>query len=244
MSIGLVSQRMLWVLLCLAMGGGGVAFGELPKGLKADDVLFYASYDKDEAADVAKGQAKPVENAGHSLAVPGRVGQAREFKYEGIYSAAKNIRAEAGTVAFWFCPRWEPADGKHHSLFDWRVGTHAYDRLLVYKYVSNDIFFGVRSKKGTKMMRKLAATSPVKGWKPGEWHHIVVTWDTASAALHLYVDGEHRAKSIKKAWEFGTMPVRFRVGSTKTLMDELVVLKRPLTAEEAKTLHSTSAPLK
>ena len=216
---------------CLA----AAAAVNLPKGISSDDVLFYASYDKAADADEAEGEPKPV---GKSKAVPGKVGEARVFIGSSGYKAEGNIAEEAGTVAFWFKPGWDPADKKHHSLFDWRGESHGHDRILFYKYANtNVIYFGLRSAKGSKATRKVSCTAPTKGWKPGEWRHIVGTWDAKVPEARLYVDGKPAGKTALK-WEFGTMPKEFWVGSEGTTMDDLLILKRALTEAEAKALYA------
>ena len=215
------------------------AFADLPKAINPDDVLFYASYDKADEAEIARGAAAPIVNPRKPKIVPGRAGQAMECPWDTIYPAAGNISRDAGTVAFWFCPRWDPQDKEHHRLFDWIGKSHAYDRILFYKYAHNNkIYFGTRSTKGSKAAQEPTCTHPTPGWKTGDWHHLIGTWDTAKAELHLYVDGKLAAK-VQNRWEFGTMPPRITVGSKGTVVDEFMILRRPLSAKEVQALFAT-----
>ena len=215
----------------------------IPAGLSRDDVLFYASYDKGEAADVGGGEIKPIRGAGGSKSVPGRSGAAREFTSGVTYSAAKNISAGAGSIAFWVSSKWEPSDGKLHLLLDWMgkdgVG---HNRILFYKYAGrNNIYFGVRSRKGFKGRGKVTCTAPTKGWNPGQWRHLVGTWDSKTPELRLYVDGRLASKNAAP-WAFGDMPKQFYVGGKGTILDDLLILKRALPAEEARSLYAAYFP--
>ena len=120
----------LLVLLALAPAA------EVHVGTPSRDVLFYASYDKGEAADAAGGNARPIAGADKSEPLTGRAGAARTCRAPMSYSAAGNISQERGTVALWFRPQWDPADGKHHALFDWIGASHGYDRISLYKKAS------------------------------------------------------------------------------------------------------------
>ena len=181
---------------------------------------------------------KVISYANRSKEVPGKAGNARALTDVFTYDAVGNISKEAGTVAFWFSPAWDPADKKHHSLIDWRGKSHGHDRILLYKYAgSNDIYYGLRSTKGSKATRKVTVCGKTAGWKPGEWHHIIGTWDGAVPGTRLYVDGKLIGKT-KHKWEFGEMPKRIYVGSKGTTLDDLLILKRALTDEEATALYA------
>lgn len=186
------------------------------------DVLFYASYDEGKAA--------------------GKLGAARAFSAPAAYPAAGYISAQAGTVAFWFQSQWSPADGKHHPLFDWLGTSHGYSRILIYKYATgNTIYFGLRSREGTEATRKVTCTASTEGWQPGEWHHVVATWDGSAPEARLYVDGCLAGKRETR-WDLGNMPDRFLVGSAGTTMDELMIFGRALSAKEARALWASYLP--
>ena len=233
--------QVLCVVACVLIAAGArAAAGDLPKGVSADDVLFYASYDKGEAADMAKGKPEPTARGGKSKPAPGRVAAAREFADNIEYSAENNISWKSGTVAFWFLPKWDPQDKKHHPLIDWIGKDFRYNRLLLYKYVSNSIYFGLRSEKKPGRRAEVAVNPPIKAWKTGEWRHIVGTWESKTKQIRLYLDGRLAAKT-DTLWECGEMAEKLRIGCKGTVMDELLILKRPLSADEAKALYQSGA---
>ena len=227
------------VIVALAALTAFVSAADLPEGIPRDDVLFYASYAKGETADLAAGKAEPVQGKGSTKEAAWRQVGAREFGAGLGYTAAGNISPNAGTIALWFSSRWEPADGKLHLLFDW-IGKEGvgYNRILLYKYAgSNGIYFGIRSRKGAKTTRKVAVVHPTKGWKAGQWRHLVATWDGAKGEMRLYVDGGLARKS-RKRWELGQMPKLFYVGGPGTMIADLLILKRALNSEEARDLFA------
>ena len=237
--IGKLTVAGLVCCMCVCLFAAKAA--EIPKGVPGEDVLFYASYNEGEAADTAKGRPEPAAGGGKSQAAAGRVGSAREFARDVHYSAADNISWTGGTIALWILPKWDPQDKKHHPLVDWIGKDFRYNRLLLYKYSSNTIYFGLRSEKKAGRRAEVAAVAPIKGWKTGEWHHLVGTWESKTGKIRLYLDGRPAAKS-DTPWECGEMAANFKAGCKGTVMDELLILKRPLSAEEAQALYRGSAP--
>ena len=232
--------KVIWAAVtCIAAGPALAGRAEIPKGVPRDRVLFYVSYDQGATADVARGAA---EAAGNTMPVPGQSGNARAFVGPVTYSAESNISKHAGAVALWFCPKWAPADGKHHALFDWRGRSYGHDRILLYKYAgANRIYFGLRSRKGTRASRKVTCLAQTTGWKRGQWHHLVGTWDDSTSEVVLYVDGRPVTRANMK-WEFGAMPKKFAVGSPGTSIDELLILNRPLSDKRAYALYKSYFP--
>ena len=83
------------------------------------------------------------------------------------------------------------------------------------------------------------------GFKAGEWHHIVLTWDrfntgSKDGAHTLYVDGKKigdlQNYEVGMDWDIERARVYFAVNLIG-LLDELAVFQRPLTAEEVALLH-------
>jgi formylglycine-generating enzyme required for sulfatase activity len=83
------------------------------------------------------------------------------------------------------------------------------------------------------------------GFKAGEWHHIVLTWDRFNTGQKdgthtLYVDGKKigtlKDYPIAMDWDIDQARIYFAVNFIG-LLDELAVFNRPLTAEEVTLLH-------
>lgn len=88
-------------------------------------------------------------------------------------------------------------------------------------------------------------TVPKVGFKKGDWHHIVMTWENldtgkADARATLYVDGKHQGdvkdRPIAMDWDIEKTGIYIAVNYIG-LLDELAVFRRPLTADEVSVLH-------
>ncbi|MBY0524591.1 MAG: SUMF1/EgtB/PvdO family nonheme iron enzyme [Gemmataceae bacterium] len=83
------------------------------------------------------------------------------------------------------------------------------------------------------------------GFKSGEWHHIVLTWDHFNSGKKdgthtLYIDGKKigdvKDYPISMDWDIGKANVYVGVNFIG-LLDELALFNRPLTADEVALLH-------
>jgi Concanavalin A-like lectin/glucanases superfamily len=88
--------------------------------------------------------------------------------------------------------------------------------------------------------------APAIGWKAGEWHHVVLTFqnlDTGKpdAVTALYLDGKLRGEvkdqAIAMGWDVEKAGVYLSLGYVG-LLDEFALFDRALTAEEVGILHT------
>jgi len=89
-----------------------------------------------------------------------------------------------GLISFWIRPHWDGNDGRRHPIL--RVGDPGSDGLLVEKAPSGMLRYVVRSPN-----KATAARYDVSDWRPGEWHHVAVSWlslDGRPIGLPLWVD--------------------------------------------------------
>jgi hypothetical protein len=88
-------------------------------------------------------------------------------------------------------------------------------------------------------------------WQRGEWHHVCATWcnsngDVGASSAHVYIDGIPRGWAIgfthRLTWDdMGQMTIALGqryVGG----IDDLLILDRALTAEEAAALYQSGTP--
>jgi len=82
------------------------------------------------------------------------------------------------------------------------------------------------------------------GFKPGTWHHLVMSWDRfdtgkPDAVSTFYVDGKKvgavKDRALAMSWEINLAKIYF--ANYLDRLDELAVFERPLTADEVFTLH-------
>ncbi len=100
------------------------------------------------------------------------------------YPASGYLDKSAGTLLFWIQPQWHGNDGKRYAIFSDAAPTHkpVYNSFYLFKSPSSTLVFCV----GGVPQNTLSTT--VADWAPDEWHHVALTWDSASG-IELYVDG-------------------------------------------------------
>lgn len=90
------------------------------------------------------------------------------------------------------------------------------------------------------------ALHPKVGFKEGDWHHVVLTWENLdsgqqNADLRLYVDGRQVAqlkdREVAMAWDLDQTGLYFAV-SYIGLFDEMALFNRALSQEEINKLFS------
>lgn len=86
---------------------------------------------------------------------------------------------------------------------------------------------------------------PKIGWKSGDWHHVVLTWDNldtgkADAVTALYIDGKSigqvKGRALAMCWEIEKAGIYVAVNYIG-LLDEFAVFDRALTAAEVVALQ-------
>ena len=92
---------------------------------------------------------------------------------------------------------------------------------------------------------------PKIGWKAGEWHHVVITWENLDtgkddAVTSLYIDGKRlgqvKGKAIAMGWDIDKAGIYVAVNYIG-LIDEFAVFDRALTAAEVVALQKEPALL-
>ena len=149
------------------------------------------------------------------------------------YQPTPAMRGAAGTVSFWLKPEnWMGDDRNQHVFVS---ASNGQQRLLIYRipYESRlAVFLGEldRVKESTTVYTR------VPSWKPGVWHHLVVSWN--ERALQLHLDGVSKAMCELKspiAKDFTTLAVGEHFGTSdpgRTLIDELRVFDHKLSEQD------------
>ena len=196
------------------------------------EILLHCPFDGDVTAAHASGPDFAV--AREETYVPGKFGQALQIGEDAagvVYVASNNLDKARGSIELWIRPEWSP-DDMVRRYFVWEegpgdVGTNC---IWLWKYGKN-LRFDVRDPEDKYV------TTSMANWQPGEWHHLVTTWD-CQKGLSLFVDGKLRG-SHETTWK--PQPhSRFFVGSRQpkgnssalASLDEFVVYSQPLTPDE------------
>ena len=203
--------------------------------LDQSDVLFYAPFDGNVTPALALGDKTP-QTEGQPRFQPGKRGQAvvcQDKQFSLSYPAAGNLNPRHGSLAIWVAAvDWHHGDGKNHNFMTLR-GDPTY---LLYTYISLPTYF---------LQLAPNNANPHVGadvdWQPGEWHHLVATWQEGDFCL--YVDGTLRgmdSETMSLPRKLGDV---FDVGSHNfgcedaTAFDELITFRRALAPEEVKGLY-------
>ena len=199
----------------------------------AADILMHCPFDNALEAKYAAGRREGLART--EAYVPGKIGQAVHINSadaEIVYSPEGNIDKAKGSIELWVKCNWEPDSKTQHAFF-WENGPRkaGFNCIWIWKY-GNSIRFDVRDPKDSY------ATASIKDWKPGEWHHIVATWD-CTKGIALYFDGElkRERKTTWKAQNHGCIHIGNRPVNkmpAQTAIDELVIYANSLTPDEVK----------
>ena len=241
------------LLLAALLAASGVS-ADLPQP------TFYCSFDRGADADLSAGEGGSVtmapdailyeaaartQAAGDRNLVPGKVGKARRFDAGLVYALRANLRPLKGTVMMWVQPTWE---GTRDDLYTVFFGCR--DWGLLYKYTTQDyITFGWIKADGHY---DYGVTGDIKHWKPGQWHHIAVTYDAVGAKRRtLYLDGKRMGAGPIPSHRpcAPTFTVGAGTGGTnpaRAALDELALFGHPLTdaqIADAYRLGAAARPL-
>ncbi len=215
----------------------------------AAEMLFHCPFEGDVMATHASGVDFGV--AREEKYVAGHVGQALQVDAESagvVYLASGNLDKARGSIELWVRPDWNKDDTAWRALL-WEEGSRktGANCIWLWKY-GRVLRFDVRDPQDSYICASIGK------WKPGEWHHVVATWDYRKG-LSLFVDGRLRGQreTTWKPRSFG----RFYVGNrppaggspARAALDELVIYADPLSAEQvaaayAGTLKREPAPKK
>lgn len=202
-------------------------------------VIFYSGFEKGINADYAAGSPAAKMIGGKPSFVDGKIGKAilsGDTNGYLAYSTDKNVIPERGTIEFWFNPvNWNGNDDKFHVFFE----TKGASSITIYKYFDisySSAIFMVSPTPEPKFRPQ--ALGNMTGAKPGEWHHIAVTW--TQKEIRIYIDGKasrpenlwtRELVKLGASFAFGDRSWNARSGC-ETLLDELYIYNRPLTESE------------
>jgi len=248
----MMKKVLLYLFPLLLLSAGFVAEGANPALQQFNQAItFYASFDGHAIADLSIGKGAPTGNAQNLEWKPGVWGQALQGRNVNlIYDATDNVDLlHSGSLMVWIAPsdEWTDADEPVQLGFV-IIHTQGKSLLLARQGGKNNgqalmAIFG--SKTGDAATRALIQSGNTTQWKKGEWHLLAVNW--SKGYVELSVDGNRFTKGISPA---PTAPptddkseyIALAGRSTEKspyLMDELMVLNRPLTNDEVKVLFQS-----
>ena len=215
-----------------------------------ESILFHAGWDHGQpTADMAAGGAAPTKVEREPAFASGSTGRALA---DGIvnYAAGANLRLDMpGSVVFWLCiSRTDPGASGEGYLFPLRIyaGDAAvpHGLLMVGKINRvNGCHLYVHAEASGQQHAQIHGVSTL-GWRQGEWHLVVLTW--RRGAIEFSVDGAPPA--MKGAPILPATAKWFSLAASsnaqtglRCLVDNVIVLDRPLRAEEIAWIHDLLA---
>jgi len=214
-------------------------------------ITFYASFDGHGEADMSIGDGKPYGNAQDLQYAKGIYGQALAVRNNTlIYHATDNIDlSKSGSLIMWISPADDWTDADAPVQLGFATIHHQGETLLLARQGGKSNRQALMAIFAPKLMdiqtRALTKNGNTTSWKKGEWHLLVVNWSKDS--VELSVDGNTFIKvtSTSPAIPSDDKRTDISVAGNSTekspyLIDELMILNRPLTNDEVSELFSLS----
>ena len=227
-------------------------------------VLFFSNFDK--GVDALDSAGDPLANFDTAntqhITTGGVINGHLAFNSQASalnYKAVKNFpyhsdRPSSGAVAFWLNVNMADFEANYPEPF--HIGTkeasgYPWDNAAIFidiKKSENTLRFGCYPDKTQditdQMVSERVISTPIN-WKPGEWHHVAITWSNfnsrkADAQWTLYIDGLElgRKGPLRQdmTWNINDLEFRFNHYKFPGKVDEIAVFNKMLTLEEVKYL--------
>jgi beta-galactosidase len=183
----------LSVLCTILLGTANALGAELPRP------MFYLPLEGSTTAAVAGGS--PYCQAGTQRETiltlvdlqrrafrEGKVGQGFEVENGPLVSRCDgNFRPDEGTACLWLSPKFRGDDKGIYCTF---FGAGRWGMLYKYETQSS-LTFGTAKPEGDLFYN--CGVRDISAWRPGQWHHLAVTWSRKENVRRIYVDGKPEA---------------------------------------------------
>lgn len=227
------SARILLVILSAFLPGAWAS--------ETADILFHATFDQDAKAEVAS-DGPEGSPRGPVTFEPGKSGKALvagENFARVAYQVGRNLDTQQGSLALWIkAVDWLPSEKRSHLFFN----VQELGLFRLYTDEAGELVFEV----GTDLAQSRKVSASLAAIPKDEWFQVAATW--SSEQLRLYLNGTLSAEApceatflpliVNTSFELGDSPrARGRETPRKTLLDDLVIYRRPL---EARALGSVA----
>jgi len=246
-------KKVLLSLLPLLLSSTAFAVDDANPALEQFNpaITFYASFDGHGEADLSVGDGTPYGNAQNLQFAKGIYGQALAARNNTlIYHAKDNIDlSKSGSLLMWISPAddWTDADAPIQLGF---ASIHNQGETLMLARqggkVNRQALMAIFAPEVMNLQtRALTKNSNTTSWAKGEWHLLAMNWSKGS--VELSVDGNSFIKKISASPPTPNEDTRadLAIAGNSTekspyLMDELMILNRPLTNDEVNLLFTAS----
>ncbi len=215
----------------------------------ADSIVFYAGYESTLNAEMTPASPKPQVNISKDAQVdlekvfrPGVVGQGvASGPFEMSYSLGdRGISPQTGAMLIWLsAAKWEKTDKDVGYYFVMRL--QAGNRQLMIGRmggIANRQSLYAHMQAGDQ--KASARMGSTLAWEEDQWHLLVLNW--GPNWVEFSVDGALPVRStlgqeVEAHGESGRVTLSSRHAEQPFLLDEAMVLSRPLTGEEIQALY-------
>ena len=214
----------------------------LPFGLTSlchAEMVGYWPFNKD---DVAGGKVIDRSGKGHGGVISGAVqetgkkGEALRFDGSNSYVSIDGLIVKSSQLSASLWIKKDALSEVHRLIY--------FDGLLQFGFYHTSIFVHTQTLNGEDPNLPYESIGIVAG----QWHHLVVTWDTAAPSdnVKVYVDGDLKLKGTLVKSKGGKIGIAgLTIGNDKSssghgfdgLIDEVAVYDTALTDEEIKNLY-------
>lgn len=200
--------------------------------------------------DLAQGESKPTLS-GTPFFAPGLRGQAlvaggADATGVAFFSREGNAPLETrGAIALWVCnDGWTHVNGGNTTLVMTSNASFYIQRqgpLMEEEVVKR--FEGLQYLMLGQTTGNLCLMYGTEDWPQGQWRLLVANWSwpTVSSSLDGAEFSSATVKANPTAAEFGSLVIGAS-GGEKTLLDELIIFRRPLTLPEVRVLYEALRP--
>ena len=219
--------------------------GSIPPQPQAE-ILLQAKFDGDLTCETSEG-VKTGQAVGNIGFAPGRRGQAVSVGRNGYawLSAPPDMLRRPGSIELWVQLHFKknPTNPGQRAVFHVEGEYPLIDSLAACTIYDE---LRIRMKDHAGHLNG-SAEGIISHWEPGEWHHVVITWD--EERVRLYLDGEEQIRDEEGRYagdEVTALPTgqqarinlgwRFGNWYCDCAVDDLTVYSRALTAEEVAAL--------
>lgn len=213
------------------------------------DCTFYAPFDGSYDAAQSAGSGKATVE-GTLQFVEGRRGQGvlvgapkTGLKYE----TARNLSLDAGSISIWVKPvGWADTDAAMRFFVGLSEGTPTQADggtfLWLYRFFTQSTYFLAWDSRGFPRLASQNRKVTENAFAPGQWTHLVGAWN--GDEMRLYINGQFQSSArmttsriLRSVNSFFTVGDPNRANQADTVLDELRIFNRALTAPEVKALY-------
>ena len=146
-----------------------------------------------------------------------------------VFGLERFLSNEEGSVAVWLRINWDPAETATRMLID--LGRFAsLRRWQSQQYLTYSLWYHHLDEK-----HDYGCTTPLEGWGPGQWRHVVITWSWSQQRRAIYLDGE-----LAKEAPIQRIPnviTKVQIGPDAEAADELCIYSEAIDAQDAQRLY-------